>query len=332
MEACLIVTYRCNAKCYMCNTWRHPSRAGEEFPPSLVEKLPEGLGFINITGGEPFLRQDIEEIVDKALTKTQRLVISSNGYFTDRIVHLFHRFGNRVGIRISIEGLPAANDELRGIQDGFDHGLRSLTILHGMGIKDIGFGMTVSDRNAGDLIELYRLAHAMGLEFATATTHNSFYFHTAENRTAEPERVAQAFESVARELLKTNKPKNWFRAYFNMGLARKARGQKRALPCEVGTDMFFLDPAGNILPCNGSAEPMVMGNLHRQDFGQIWNSPEAEEVRRQVKACARECWMIGSASPAMKKRLIRPAAWVLKNKIRLLLNRDGPCALGPIGP
>lgn len=331
MEACLIVTYRCNAKCYMCNTWQHPSNKSEEFPPSLVDKLPDGLAFINITGGEPFLRSDIEDIVEKALTKTKRLVISSNGYFTDKIVKLFKKFGNRVGIRISIEGLPAANDELRDIKDGFDHGLRTLTTLHGMGIKDIGFGMTVSDRNADDLIELYRLANAMGLEFATATTHNSFYFHTTENQYRDPDRVALAFEDVALELLKTNKPKNWFRAYFNMGLARKARGLKRALPCEVGTDMFFVDPAGNVLPCNGSAEPMIMGNLHEQDFAQIWSSPEAEKVRKQVAACTRQCWMIGSASPAMKKRITVPMQWVFKNKMRLLINSQRPCCLDQIG-
>jgi len=82
MEACLIVTYRCNAKCYMCNTWQHPTKKGEEFSAELVRKIPEGLKFINITGGEPFLREDLAEIVDAALDKTQRLVISTNGYFT----------------------------------------------------------------------------------------------------------------------------------------------------------------------------------------------------------------------------------------------------------
>ena len=331
MEACLIVTYRCNAKCYMCNTWQHPSKKEDEYGPELVDKLPEGLDFINITGGEPFLRQDIEEIVEKALTKTRRLVISSNGYFTDRVIKLFKRFGNRVGIRISIEGLPAANDELRGIKDGFDHGLRTLTTLQGMGISDIGFGMTVSDRNADDMIELYRLANAMGLEFATATTHNSFYFHTTENNYKDKEKVAKTFEKIARELLKTNKPKNWFRAYFNMGLARKARGEKRALPCEVGTDMFFVDPFGNVMPCNGSDAPMIMGNLHGQDFKTIWDSPEAERVRSMVKACDKQCWMIGSAAPAMKKRLSVPLKWVAKNKLKVLVNKGKEICLSPIG-
>jgi MoaA/NifB/PqqE/SkfB family radical SAM enzyme len=191
-----------------------------------------------------------------------------------------------------------------------------------MGIKDIGFGMTVSDRNADDLIELYRLASAMNLEFATATTHNSFYFHTTENQYENREKVAQSFENIAVALLKTNRPKNWFRAYFNMGLARKARGQKRALPCEVGTDMFFVEPNGNVVPCNGSDQPMVMGNLHEHNFDEIWHSQRAEEVRQMVRRCDKQCWMIGSASPAMKKRIRVPLKWVIRNKVRLLLKKN----------
>ena len=71
MGACLIVTYRCNAKCYMCNTWQHPSQKADEFGLELIDKIPGGLKFLNITGGEPFLRDDIEEIVVKALQKTR---------------------------------------------------------------------------------------------------------------------------------------------------------------------------------------------------------------------------------------------------------------------
>ena len=330
MEACLIVTYRCNAKCYMCHTWQHPSKKDEEFSSDLVNKIPGGLKFINITGGEPFLRTDLDEIIKIALTKTKRLVISTNGYFTEKIIKLAEKFGNRIGIRISIEGLPAANDELRGIKDGFDHGLRTLVTLHGMGIRDIGFGITVSDRNAKDMIELYRLSNAMGLEFATAVTHNSYYFHKFDNNFNDPEMIAVEFEKIAVELLKTNKTKNWFRAYFNMGLANKVRGGKRPLPCEVGTDIFFLDPHGNVMPCNGSDDPMIMGNLNEQTFDEIWNSPKAEGIRKRVKECSKQCWMIGSASPAMKKRIWVPAKWVVKNKLRLIKSRRNQDCLDPV--
>lgn len=330
MEACLIVTYRCNAKCYMCNTWQYPSKKAEEFSPDLIKKIPDGLDFINITGGEPFLREDLTQIVKVALAKTKRLVISTNGYFTQRIIRMAEIFGDRIGIRISIEGLPAANDELRGIKNGFDHGLRTLVTLRSMGIKDIGFGITVSDRNAKDVIELYRLADSMGLEFATAVTHNSFYFHKGDNRFDHPEMIAEEFEKLAVELLRTNRPKNWFRAYFNMGLANKVLGGPRPLPCEVGSDVFFLDPFGNIMPCNGSSDPMVMGNLHQQTFNDIWHSSAAEQVRRQVTKCTKECWMIGSASPAMKKRLKEPAMWVIRNKCKIHLRKSGSICLDPV--
>lgn len=332
MEGCLIVTYRCNAKCYMCNTWQYPSKVGEEFAPSLVEKIPDGLAFINITGGEPFLRQDLEEIVERALRKTKRLVISNNGYFTDRVEVMARKFGNRIGFRISIEGLPAANDELRGIHNGFDRGLRTLVTLHDLGIRDIGFGMTVSDRNARDIIELYRLAKAMNLEFATAVTHNSFYFHKGDNRFEDADRVAVEFERVAKELLKTRRLKNWFRAYFNMGLANKVRGGARPLPCEVGSDVFFLDPSGNVLPCNGSDEPMVMGNLHEEVFASIWEGDQAARVRQQVRTCGKQCWMIGSAAPAMKKRIRVPLGWVARNKLKLWLRGPEGTFLDPVGP
>ena len=331
MEACLIVTYRCNAHCYMCNTWQNPSEPCEEFKPGLISKLPDNLSFINITGGEPFLRDDIEEIISAALPKTKRLVISTNGYFTDRIAHAARRFGNQIGLRISLEGLPVANDELRGIEGGFDHGLRTLLMLHALNLTDIGFGMTVSDRNADDMIELYRLANAMNLEFATAVTHNSYYFHKHDNVFSDPERVADRFEDIAFELLKTNRPKNWFRAYFNMGLANKAGGGKRALPCDVGTDVFFLDPFGDIMPCNGSVAPMIMGNLNKHEFDDIWRSPKAEEIRGLVRECEKECWMIGSAAPAMKKHLWKPAWWVIRHKLRQWRNRGQKIRLDMIG-
>jgi hypothetical protein len=53
------------------------------------------------------------------------------------------------------------------VPDGFDHGLRTILQLRARGMKDIGFGITLSDRNADDLLELYELADAMGVESET---------------------------------------------------------------------------------------------------------------------------------------------------------------------
>lgn len=315
MEAAVITTYRCNAKCHMCNVWQYPTEKKDEIRPEVLKKLPL-LAFCNITGGEPFMRDDIEEIVRVVREKAKRVVISTNGFFTDRILDVARK--NRdIGIRISIEGLPAANDELRGLKDCFDHGIRTLLELQRMGIKDIGFGITVSDRNAKDMIELYQLAKAMNLEFATAAVHNSFYFHKYDNEIKNKEEVIACFEELIKELLRTNRVKNWFRAYFNYGLINYIKGGRRLLPCEAGTENFFVDPWGEVRPCNGLEESIwmdSMGNLNKNSFDEIWTSPKAKEIREKVKNCPKNCWMIGTAAPVMKKYISKPALWVIKNK------------------
>jgi len=308
--ASIIVTYRCNARCHMCNTWRFPTKREEELKPSEYERLPF-METVNVTGGEPFLRDDLEEVVGVLRKKTRRLVISSNGFFTERILRLFER--NRdIGIRISIEGLPRANDELRGIKDGFDRGIRSLIELSHMGVKDIGFGITVSDRNAGDLLELYKLSKMMGIEFATAAVHNAFYFHKLDNRFEDPDGAVAEFVELTGELLKSRRPKDWFRAYFNYGLANYVRGNPRLLPCEMGNDSFFLDPSGEVLPCNVMEQSM--GNLREAHFAEIFSGSDAERVRRMVRECGKNCWMIGSVGYQMKKYIRVPALWILRHK------------------
>ena len=277
MEGLIAITYRCNAGCYMCNTWNNPSDPGSEIGPGDLESLPH-MVFTNITGGEPFVREDIEDFIKVIRPKTKRIVISTNGYFTDRIVALAEKHPD-LGFRVSLEGLPAANDELRGLKDGFDHGLRTLLQLKAMKLKDVGFGITVSDRNARDMRELYRLAEGLKMEFATAVTHNSYYFHKTDNEFKDKNMIIREFRGLIKDLFRTLRLKNWFRAYFNEGLVNFVRGEARPLPCEVGTDLFFVDPFGRLLTCNG--REFVMGSLKEKSFGEIWNSEEAGRARRR---------------------------------------------------
>ena len=324
LNGTLIVTYRCNARCNMCSRHLAPSRPEEELTLETIRKLPK-MYFTNITGGEPFLREDLSDIVRELQGKSDRIVISTNGFFADRILELCREFPN-VGIRVSIEGMEQTNNAIRGLPDGFRRGCETLQKLKTMGAKDIGFGMTVQDQNAGDLLELYRLSECWDMEFATAAVHNSFYFVAKNNRFRDRPAAAQAFEDLINAMLRSRSPKKWFRAYFNHGLIRYLYGGKRLLPCDMSFDTFFLDPYGDVMPCNGTRKKLVMGNLNRQDWEQLWHSREAEAVRAQVRRCSRNCWMIGSASPAMRKYLWKPALWVLWYKTKALFT-DRPYSM-----
>jgi MoaA/NifB/PqqE/SkfB family radical SAM enzyme len=310
----------------MCNSWAHPSRISEEFKPEILEKIPAGMKRLNITGGEPMLRKDIREIVRILDKKSNRLEISTNGYFYDRIEAIAREFPD-ITVRVSIEGLPALNDSLRGIKDGFDRAMRSILRLKRLGLKDIGFAMTISGENCRDLMDLYTLVALMDVEFANAVIHNSFYFFKEDNRFENVDEIEEVMKGFIAALLRSprsslrKRVKDWFRAYLNLGLLRHVQGKQRTIPCGAGTDTFFLDPWGRVLACNGSAEPLIMGDLTTHSFAEIWNSEQAAMVRELVKNCDRDCWMTGTAVPAMRNEPVKPLIWVLRNKLRLLLGK-----------
>ena len=326
-DASIILTYRCPMKCKMCNIWFNPTKKEEEIKASDLRTLPR-LKFINLTGGEPFVRDDLAEIVEECYKHTDRIVISTSGWFEEKVIALAEKYP-QIGIRISIEGLSCKNDELRGHAGGFDKGLRTLLALKQMGLKDIGFGCTVSNNNSRDMLSLYQLSKSLGMEFATAAFHNSYYFHKDDNVITNKDEVCRNFEQLIAWQLQENHPKSWFRAWFNMGLINYIEGGRRMLPCEAGSANFFIDPFGDVYPCNGLEEKYwqkSMGNIHQTpDFMEIWQSARAEEVRAMVRKGPKNCWMVGTASPVMHKYVKYPLKWALRNKLRSM--RGKPACL-----
>lgn len=327
MECSIITTYRCNAKCKMCEIWKNPTKPSEEFSPELLNKLPEGLARINITGGEPSIRHDLIDIVKILRSKAKKIDISTNGYFPDRLIKIGERYPD-IAFRISAEGLPKLNDGLRGLKYGFDHSLKSLVKLKISGVNDIGFGMVISDKNKDDLLNLYHLCSMMDIQFSTSTLHNSFYFNKFDNKIEKVNETVKEIKKFIIELLNSKRKnlklriKDWGRAYINYGMLKHIRGEARPIPCGAGTELFFLDPYGRILACNGSDEPWIMGDLKVNTFNKIWNSPQAEAVRKKVKNCKRGCWMVGSARPAMRSHPFTTLYWILRNKMKLRREKE----------
>ena len=321
-DACIILTYRCQMRCQMCNIWKNPTDQEKEITPQELKILPDTFKFINLTGGEPFLRTDLKDILRVLQSKAKRIVISTSGYHHEKILDLVPRFKN-VGVRVSIEGLSQKNDELRGRAGGFDRGLKTLLGLKRLGVKDIGFGITVSNHNSQDMLWLYELGKSMNLEFATAAFHNSYYFHKDDNLITNVDEVCKNFRDLAGLQMKERNPKSWFRAFFNLGLVRYINQERRMLPCEAGSTNFFIDPYGEVYPCNGLEEKYwkeSMGNIrHAKSFDEIWTSSRAESVRAMVRTCPKNCWMVGTASPVMHKYVKKIMPWIARQKLKTLL-------------
>ena len=327
IQGSLITTFRCNAQCNMCNIWKFQTSPNEEIDASYYEKLPAGLR-INITGGEPTLRKDIDKIFEILYPKSRLLELSTNGYNTEKIVELANKYPN-ILIRVSVEGLPKVNDTKRGIKDGFDHALRTMLELKKTKCKNIGFSVVISPDNYMDLLHLYDLCVALDVELGNSAVHNSWYFHKEDNQ-IESEEALRQHELFVKALLTSKRRhlkdrlKDYGRAYFNRSIHRRLRGDTDEYrpPCGAITDFFFIDPWGNVSPCNGSCEEWKLGNIKEDSFENIMNSDKAREAMEKVRNCKRNCTFIVTERHDMVRRPWVPIKWILKNKWRIRKGQD----------
>jgi MoaA/NifB/PqqE/SkfB family radical SAM enzyme len=294
----------------MCYTWKHQSKKEDEIRPEDLITLPRMVR-LNITGGEPFLKEDLSEILDVVKRKAKRVVISSNGFLTKRTLDVMSKHRD-VGIRISVDGIEETHDHIRGVKGAYQKTLETLQGLRSLGVKDLGIAVTVSDQNAKDLVALHKLAKENCVELATAILHNAYYFHKEDNIIIDKYQVELGLKALIVEFLKSQHPKDWFRAYFTQGIIDHMNGKQRALKCTMAKDSFYVDPYGNVRPCN--VMDFSFGNIKDETFQEIWTSPDAEEARERVGACTYNCWMIGSVGHLMRQNFWVPLFWIIKHK------------------
>ena len=267
MDISIILTYRCNSKCSMCNVWKNPSLPEEEISLETLAKIPDHVGTINLTGGEPTLRKDLGEIVDLLYPRAQKLEISSNGLLPEKIEPIIKKYPD-IKIRFSLEGNEKTNNMIRGEKNGFRTKVDGLARLKELGGTDLGFAVVIQDDNVADLVELFRFAEEHGYELSASTLHNGFQFHKNDNIPHDRLLIAHHIEGLIIEQLKTNNIKNWFRAYIGVGLMARVLGNKRLLPCRVGYEGVFVDPWGDVFACNVRPD-LYMGNLGNQLWSEI---------------------------------------------------------------
>lgn len=307
----------------MCDVWQHPTSVPDEITLATLDKIPSGVCYLNLTGGEPCLRGDLAEIVDLLYPRAMTLEISSNGLYSKPLEAIIRKYPS-TKIRFSLEGFEETNNRIRGERDGYQKKTEALSRLKKLGAKDIGIATVIQDDNAEELVDLFRFAKRHGLEFATSTLHNGYQFHKFDNAPRDPVRVARHTGDLITEMLRGFHVKDWFRAYLNLGLLAKILGQKRLLQCAAGTDFVFIDPKSDVYACNVRPD-FRLGNLARQQWDEILHGPVAGDIRKKVSSCPCNCWMVGSAKTAMRNPLfpriprLEPLKWVIRNKLKLML-------------
>lgn len=164
------VTTRCNARCAHCF---HGGRLNgpEEMPADdfrrVVASLRVRLRSVTLTGGEPFLRDDLPALcrILADVNRTDLVTLPTNGLQPERIADMLDEIlrtaTTRINVQVSLDGPPDVHDALREVPGAFERAARTVRLLGEMRTRhprldQVAVMTTLSARNQDRLPELVR--------------------------------------------------------------------------------------------------------------------------------------------------------------------------------
>ncbi len=304
------VTNRCNSKCKTCNIWKTPTRASEELTIDEIQKVFKSIGklyFLNLSGGEPFLRKDIVDIIGlgQRYSSPNLVHIPSNGLLPNvietRVREILETLNKKtfLTIKLSLDGVGDNHDIIRGVSGNFSKVMETYSRLDSIR-KDypnfhLGFNTITSKFNLQYLDDIVEFARSKNPDsYVTEVAENrSELFNSADDITPDAEeykKLILSFRESTKQNLKGRRSISKYteasRLVYYDYVVKILAEKKQVLPCYAGLSNAHLNPFGEVWPCCILAYNQGMGNVRDFDcdFKKLWNSSKAKEVRQYIKA------------------------------------------------
>jgi MoaA/NifB/PqqE/SkfB family radical SAM enzyme len=299
----LAITHRCNSHCVMCNLWKRSREVSniqklelskQEIVDIFSRTLFSDLIELDLTGGEPHLRDDLVDIVleiaairHKFLPKLQSIIVTSNGLLSDRIVANYRRIlaalkGHGIDLVSvnSLDGMHETHDTIRGTKGAFmsvSQTIRGLMELRQeypdffMGIKT-----TILPQNIDQLQAILNFAikqhlfHIISPVFFSAGRFRNLDKH---------DQLYLKAEDYTKILNFYNRPEFDAGYYYHQAKRLLERGRKE-WTCTAGSDYLFIEFDGRVYPCELMSK--AVGDLRMQSIESIWQTLSLKQWRQKI--------------------------------------------------
>lgn len=348
----LFVTNRCNARCSFCFidfddevTQNKKNELSLDDYKKISLSLKKSLVHLNITGGEPFLRNDLEEIVSAFIDNCglSSIIFSTNGSYPKRI----KRFIDNICIKypnvqfifqFSIDSFPEEHDKIRKIPGLSEKTFESYDIVKKSAKNIIATcNLTVSEQNYKKIIDIY---HFLTKEKKVETINpilvrNEGVFSIEDEELKK--KLLKAYDDLTNIITKEIKEKK-LRGFSKFSLTGDILNAKNEISfdivknsymkpkfysyCSAGSIFGVIKQNGDVHPCEILDKPF--GNIkdYNYNFMELWNNRISNETRDWIKNtkcnCHYECIYTYNIikSPKYSSKL---AIKVLNNKIKNLI-------------
>ncbi len=322
-------THRCNARCVMCGIWKEGNTAGEDLSPAelariLADPLFSRMEYVGVSGGEPFLRKDLDLLLEAFLgecPRLKRLSLTTNGLIPQRMEAVLAELADNANaagvlfdVSVSVHGIGDTLGQVYGVPHAFEkmeRGVRLLQDLREQGRLTFSFNCVLLAENLENVRDLTRWAgeRSIPVSFVVGEQRDRFRTGGLEGAFIGAERqheLLSFLRSVADDPAQGAPSAVKYRELADVLEGRKTR----RLSCYYAMGGLLLGHDGTLYYCPHSR---AVGNCRDRAPNSIYYDPENLEYRRRElrqKKClvcppyTRTRWEIEKDLPKMLSAIV----------------------------
>jgi len=324
------ITYMCNSRCKHCNIWKiynNNSIIDDELKIDDIiyifknSKYLRNIEKLSLTGGEPFLRNDIVDIISFFMDfyKNISLTIPTNAVdinlFIDKLENILKKYSLRsLYISISLDGNSQTHNYIRGIKSNYSNVLKLIDMIeylkkcYNNNYLKYGISFTITPINYNQIVDIYNFSKTKNIGYGIQMAQNSSSFYRNSSILFEFDdrmlrKINSEIDIIIKECYEYKLP---FRnrlfdmvPYYIANIVKFKRYHTMINRCYSGTHSCFMDPYGNIYPCIMIVDKI--GNLKENKFDDIWCSKEAIAMRNFINKKKCSCWTPCETIPSLRR-------------------------------
>lgn len=304
------ITNKCNARCVMCFNWQTLNKNYQDLTLEEIDKFSKTMGLLpnlSLSGGEPFLREDLVEIckIFYKNNKIKKIAIPTNCLLPDLIIkkteELLKSCPIRLKLCLSVDGRGKTHDQIRRVDGAFEKFQETFKKIIPLTEKffqlQININTTISNKNEGELIELVNYIN----KYPQIKFHNLELIRGAFDQESVSTPATEKYEKLIESVILKSKSldndeyhKKIYASYHRLAVDI-LRKKKQLIPCRAAFYIPVIDALGNVYHCE-ILPPL--GNLKdcNYNFQKIWHSEKAKKQRQDIAQkkcyCTHLCYQI----------------------------------------
>lgn len=328
----LEITHKCIARCIMCNIWRipvnEPELSTDDWLRFLSDDFLSDVRELDITGGEPFILDDIDYLFkgisglkSRNLKKLQSVAVTTNAFLTDRVLEKtekilkqFKKAGIELVMVCAMDAIGDIHEQIRNVKEAWQKVNSTINGL--LLLRDkypnliLGLKTTILPINIGELENISQYAEERGL----FTIISPFIITSARYLNQDIKKDLSFSNDDRVKMVRFFKGSRFKWSFHADSLAKFFKTGAIKKPCSCGFNYFFIRSSGEVFLC-----PLInisAGNINNQPIKELFSSYDANNIRKKLMKYP-ECR--GCTEPGLERYALPYEGFTY---LRLLLKYD----------